>query len=121
MTTVFSKLANRQIRHQTTHTYKVDSQPGDSIWSLESSSGVYVGMYGLTNSLITPEGFCYIVTKRLLARILKCTKLKTWISQTGYYRARLPYSRKQDLYKTSSTTIVVFLCIFHYDTMTKCT
>ena len=42
----FSKLANHQVRHQTTHI--VGCRPGDCIWSLYSSSGVCVGMYGLT-------------------------------------------------------------------------
>ena len=42
----FSKLASHQIKHQATH--KVDCQPGDCMWSLFSSSGVCVGMYGLT-------------------------------------------------------------------------
>ena len=41
----FSKLANHQIRHQATH--KVGCQSGDCAWSLQSSSGVYVGIYGL--------------------------------------------------------------------------
>ena len=31
-------------------------QPGDCIWSLHSSSGVCVGMYGLTYSLYHPQG-----------------------------------------------------------------
>ena len=50
---VFSKLANHQIRHQATH--KVGCQPGDCIWSLQSSTGVCVGMYGLTCLLYHPE------------------------------------------------------------------
>ena len=50
----FSKLANHQIKHQDTH--KVGSQPGDSARSLQSSSGVCVGMYGLTYSLYRPTG-----------------------------------------------------------------
>ena len=49
----FSKLANHQIRHQDTH--KQGCQSGDCIWSLEPSSGVCVGMYGLTY-FITHEG-----------------------------------------------------------------
>ena len=48
----FSKFANHQIKHQATH--KVGCQPGDCIWSLESSSGVCVGIYGLTYSLYHP-------------------------------------------------------------------
>ena len=53
----FSKLANHQIRHQGA-THKVGSQPGDCTWSVQSSSGVCVGLYhyGLTNSLYHPEG-----------------------------------------------------------------
>ena len=42
----FSTLANHQIRHQATH--KVSCQPGDCKWPLLCSSGVCVGMYGLT-------------------------------------------------------------------------
>ena len=45
----FSRLANHPTRHQATH--KVGCQPGDCIWSLQSSSGVCVGMYGLTYGL----------------------------------------------------------------------
>ena len=50
----FSELANHQIRHQATH--KVGCQPGDCVLSLWSSSGVCVGMYGLTHSLYHPRG-----------------------------------------------------------------
>ena len=50
----FSKLANHQIRHQAA--YKVGCQPGDCAWSLYSSSGVCVDMYGLTYSLYHPQG-----------------------------------------------------------------
>ena len=50
----FSKLANHQIKHQVTQ--KVGCQPGDCIWSLYSSSGVCVGMYGLTHSLYHLQG-----------------------------------------------------------------
>ena len=49
----FSKFTNHQIRHEATH--KVGCQPGDCIWSLESSSGVCVGKYGLTHSLYHPQ------------------------------------------------------------------
>ena len=49
----FSRLANHQIRIQAVN--KVGCQPGDCIWSLQSSSGVCVGMYGLTY-FITFEG-----------------------------------------------------------------
>ena len=49
----FLKLANHQIRHQATH--KVGCQTGDCIWSLYSSSGVCVGIYGLTYSLYRPR------------------------------------------------------------------
>ena len=42
----FSKLAIHQIRHQATH--KVGCQPGDCIWSLQSSLEVCVRMYELT-------------------------------------------------------------------------
>ena len=54
----FLKLANHQIRHQATH--KVGCQPGDCIWSLYFSAGVWVGtyMYGLTYSLYHPQGLC---------------------------------------------------------------
>ena len=48
----FSELANQQIKHQGTH--EVGCQPGDCIWSLQSSSGVSVGIYGLTYSLYHP-------------------------------------------------------------------
>ena len=54
----FSKLANHQIRHQATH--KVGCQPGACIWSFQYSSGVCVGMYGLTYSRITPEETVYL-------------------------------------------------------------
>ena len=50
----FSKLANQQIRHQATQ--KVGRQPGDCIWSLYSSSGVCVGMYGLITYLLYHPG-----------------------------------------------------------------
>ena len=50
----FSKFAIHQIRHQATH--KVGCQPGDYIWSLESSSGLCVGMYELTYSLCHSRG-----------------------------------------------------------------
>ena len=50
----FSKLANHQIRHQAAH--KVGCQPGDRTWSLFSSSGFRVGIYGLTYSLYSPWG-----------------------------------------------------------------
>ena len=53
----FSSLANYQIRHQATH--KVGCEPGECIWSLLSSSGVCVGIYGLTYS-IAPEGGIYL-------------------------------------------------------------
>ena len=43
-----------QIRHQATH--KMGCQPGVCMWSLQYSSGVQVGIYGLTYSLMTPEG-----------------------------------------------------------------
>ena len=47
----FYKLANQQIRHQATH--RVGCQPIDFayIWSLQSSSGNCVGIYGLTYSV----------------------------------------------------------------------
>ena len=48
----FSELANHQIKHQATH--KVGYQPGDCIWSLQSSSGVCVSTYGY--SLYHPGG-----------------------------------------------------------------
>ena len=47
-------LTNHQIRHQAAH--KVDCQPGDCIWSLQSSSWICVGIYGLTYSLYHPRG-----------------------------------------------------------------
>ena len=50
---IFSKLADHQNIHQTT--FKVGCRPGDCIKSLWFSSGVYVGMYGLTYSLYHPE------------------------------------------------------------------
>ena len=50
----FYKLANAQIRHKATH--RVGCQPGDSIWLLQSSSWVCVGIYGLTYSLYHPRG-----------------------------------------------------------------
>ena len=50
----FSKLANHQIRHQAT--LEVGCQPGDCIWSLQFSSGVCMGMYGLTYPLYHPPG-----------------------------------------------------------------
>ena len=54
MTILFINNANQQIRHQATH--KVGCQPGDfCIWSLQSSSGVCVGIYGLTYSLYHPR------------------------------------------------------------------
>ena len=49
----FSTLANHETKHQATH--KVGCQPGDCTWSLQSSSGVCVGMYGLTYSLYHPR------------------------------------------------------------------
>ena len=53
-----SKLANHQIRQQATH--KVGCQPGKCIWFLQSSSGVYVDMYGLTYSLYRPRGLAQL-------------------------------------------------------------
>ena len=47
-------LSNNQIRHQATH--KVGCQSGVHIQSLQYSSGVQVGIYGLIYSLMTPEG-----------------------------------------------------------------
>ena len=38
------------------HNYNVGCQPGDCIWSVQFSSGVYVGIYGLTYSLYHPRG-----------------------------------------------------------------
>ena len=46
----FLELANHQIRHQATH--KVGCQPGDCIWLFKFSSGVCVGMYGLTLTVL---------------------------------------------------------------------
>ena len=60
----FSKLANHQIRHQATH--KVGCQPGACIWSLQYSSGVCLGMYGLTYSRITPEGTVYVLLNMMV-------------------------------------------------------
>ena len=54
MTILFCMLAHRQIRYQLTH--KVRCQPGDWRQSLQSSSGVCVGMYGLTYSIYQPQG-----------------------------------------------------------------
>ena len=55
---ILYKLATQQIRHQATH--KVGCQPGDfCIWSLQSSSRVCVGIYGLTYSLYHPRGLIY--------------------------------------------------------------
>ena len=50
----FSKLVNHQTRHQATH--KMGCQPGDCIWSLQSSSGVCMGMYELKYSHYHPWG-----------------------------------------------------------------
>ena len=50
----FSKLANHQIRHYATP--KVGCQPCDCIWSLQFSSGFFVGMYELTYALYHPRG-----------------------------------------------------------------
>ena len=58
----FSKLANKQFRHQAAH--EVSCQPGDCVWSLESSSGVCVAMYGLTYSLYHPEGIFAVKPNR---------------------------------------------------------
>ena len=55
MTILFFKLANSQSRRQATH--KMGWQPGVCIWSLQYSSGVWVGIYGLTYSLMT-LGIC---------------------------------------------------------------
>ena len=46
MTILLFKLANSQIRHQASH--KICYQPGVCIWSLQYSSGVWVGIYELT-------------------------------------------------------------------------
>ena len=56
----FSKLANHQIRHQVTHT--VGGQPGDCIWSLQSSSGICVGLYGLIYSFYQPRVYICLRT-----------------------------------------------------------
>ena len=50
----FFLTCNCQIRYQATH--KMGCQPGVCIWSLQYSSEVWVGIYGLTYSLMTPEG-----------------------------------------------------------------
>ena len=50
---VFSKLANHQIRHQAKG--KMDCQTGDCWWSLWSSSVVCVAMYWLIYSLYHPQ------------------------------------------------------------------
>ena len=49
MTILFSKLANRHLRHQAIQ--KIGCQPGDCIWLHR----VCVGMYGLTHSLYHPQ------------------------------------------------------------------
>ena len=55
MTIHFSMLATHQLRHQATR--KVGCQPGDcKWWTLKSSSGVCVGMYGLICSLCHSRG-----------------------------------------------------------------
>ena len=54
-TMLFLWLQYQQIRNQATRTCKVGCQPGDCIWPL-SSSGVCVGIYGLTYSLYHPQG-----------------------------------------------------------------
>ena len=76
----FSKLANHQIRHLATH--KVGCQPGDCIWSLQSSSGVCVGMHGLTYSLYLPEGFSR--EDDLLEMYLNWLKFKTAFPYRAY-------------------------------------
>ena len=48
---------NLQIaRSDIRHTHKMDCQPGVSIWWLQYSSGMWVSIYGLTYSLMTPGG-----------------------------------------------------------------
>ena len=43
---------------------KVGCQPGDCIWSLQFSSGVCVGIYGITYSLYHPQGSLFITSSR---------------------------------------------------------
>ena len=66
-----SRLTNHQIRHQAAN--KVGCQPGDCIWSLQSSSGVCVGIYWLTYSLYHPE------RKRERARTYLNHKSQLWV------------------------------------------
>ena len=68
-----SLLANHLGTHQTFN--KMDSQPCDCRWSLESSSGVCVSMYGLTVTLSPPRiEHCRLIVfmKRRITKI-KCT------------------------------------------------
>ena len=69
----FCKLANYQIGHQATH--KVCCRPGDCICSLQSSSGVCVGTYGLTYSLYHPRGCSLLVMTSTIFFNMKCTYL----------------------------------------------
>ena len=76
----FFKTCKCQIRHQATH--KMGCQPGVCIWSLQYSSGVWVGIYGLTYSLMTPEGCqCHMsinITEQVL--LVRCSVLLfSWI------------------------------------------
>ena len=75
----FSKLANHQIRHQTTH--KVGCPPGDCIWSLQSSSGVCVGMHGLMYSLYHPR-ICFQNCKHTI--ILTTLQMSVFLWKYSY-------------------------------------
>ena len=77
----FSKVANHQIRHQATH--KVGCPPVDCIWSVQSSTGVCVGMYGLTYSLYHPQGW---MDERCFRPLLCTVKAELGRGQPGLMR-----------------------------------
>ena len=70
----FSKLTIHHIRHQATH--KVGCLPSDCIWSLYSSSGVCVCIYGLCGYVHTKFELMLI---GMLAGLDKhSTSIHTW-------------------------------------------
>ena len=65
---------NLQITRSDMRPHKVGSQTGDCTWSLYSSSGVCVCMYGLTYSLYRPWG-CLTMEKDASQRRMHITRI----------------------------------------------